>query len=80
MRQNLSPGPSYKMKERNSMFDQRNKNNNEGEINQKLIMIKPNQFCSSINESLIQKSVSSTTAKKARPLFNDPKKGTKPLN
>lgn len=41
MRQNLSPGPGYKMKERNSMFDHKNKNSSEIEKNQKLVMIKP---------------------------------------
>lgn len=30
------------MKERNTMFDSRNPNNKEGELNSKFIMIKPN--------------------------------------
>lgn len=41
MRQNLSPGPGYKMKERNSMFDQKNFNSSEVEKNAKFLMIKP---------------------------------------
>ena len=54
IRPNLSPGPGYKIKERNSMFDSRNPNN-EGEMNSKFVMVKPNEFCSGSNEQVKKK-------------------------
>ena len=68
MRGNLSPGPSYKMKERNSLFDHKNKNSEDIEKNQKLVMVKPDKYCSVANERMLhfkQPKISQSNARGA---------------
>eukprot|EP00349_Pseudokeronopsis_sp_Brazil_P012010 CAMPEP_0202979146 /NCGR_PEP_ID=MMETSP1396-20130829/85379_1 /ASSEMBLY_ACC=CAM_ASM_000872 /TAXON_ID= /ORGANISM="Pseudokeronopsis sp., Strain Brazil" /LENGTH=53 /DNA_ID=CAMNT_0049718443 /DNA_START=970 /DNA_END=1131 /DNA_ORIENTATION=- len=42
------------MKERNSLFDSKNKASAELEKNQKLIMVKPEQYCSMSKEGVVK--------------------------